>query len=148
MFKFVVKTVVVVLAIQAALGYLRKEGIVSGEIKINYSAVKEKLFEAIPKEKIAEEIKGLIFQKVKEGVNSQFDQFGREFSQKINDAKNDESEQKMLIHVISDGETLRELSEKYGVPDKVIKRINKIRGDRDLTAGKQLLIPFVARNVT
>jgi len=148
MFKFVVKVVVVVLAIQAALGYLRKEGIVTGEIKINYTAVKEKLFEVIPKEKIAEEVKGLIFQKVKESIDSQFDQIGSEFSQKINGDNEDESDQKMLIHVISDGETLRELSEKYGVSDKVIKKINKIHDDRDLTVGRELLIPFVSQNVT
>ncbi|NOZ60488.1 MAG: LysM peptidoglycan-binding domain-containing protein [Calditrichaeota bacterium] len=148
MFKFVVKVVVVVLAIQAALGYLKKEGIISGEIKINYTAVKEKIFEAIPKEKIAKEVKGLIYQKVKEGIDSRVDQLGTEFSQKLNDVQKDDSEQKMLIHVISDGETLRELSEKYGVSDKVIKKINKIHGDRDLTVGRELLIPFVARSVT
>ena len=148
MFKFLVKVVVVVLAIQAALGYLRKEGLVSGEIKINYSVLKKKIIKAIPKEKIAEEAKSLIYQKIKNGVDSQFDQIGSEFSQKILKDEDDDSQRNMLIHIVSDGETLRELSEKYGVPDKVIKKINNLRSDRDLKVGKELLIPFVNRNVT
>ncbi len=148
MFKFLVKVVVVVLAIQAALGYLRKEGLVSGEIKINYSALTEKIIEVIPKEKIAEEVKSLIYQKIKQGVDSQFDRIGTEFSQKILEDQEDESQRNLLIHIVSDGETLKELSEKYGVPDKVIKKINNIRSDRDLKVGKELLIPFVPRNVT
>lgn len=148
MFKFLVKVVVVVLALQAALGYLKKEGLISGEIHINYSAVKAKLLELVPEEKIANEVKGLIFKKVIDELDSKIPGTVSEFSQQISNEKQDYEERKLLIHVISPGETLKELSRKYGVSDKVIKKINKINGDGDLVEGKEILIPFIPKNVT
>jgi len=53
MIKFVVKCIIVLLVIQSAMKYLRKEEIIEGSIKINYPNMQRKLLALIPTEKIA-----------------------------------------------------------------------------------------------
>ncbi len=148
MFKFLVKVVVVVLAIQSAMGYLRKEEIISGEIHINYPVLKEKLLKIIPTEKIAEGLQDFVTTKVKESLASKLDEMSRSTSQQINQQSMGFSSPRIIVHVISEGETLSDLSQIYGVPWQVIKKINHIRDERNLEVGQQLRIPFRLKNVT
>ncbi|HDQ00200.1 MAG TPA: LysM domain-containing protein [bacterium] len=148
MFKFLVKVVVVVLAIQAGMGYLKKQEIISGNIKINYPVLKEKILKLIPTEKIAEKVQNAVTSQIKQAVSSKIDDWQRD---SIGSSQPDfvaSPQQKMLVHVVIEGETLGELSEAYDVPADVIKKINKIKDERDLTVGKQLKIPARGRNVT
>ncbi|MDW7679324.1 MAG: LysM domain-containing protein [bacterium] len=148
MFKFLVKVVVVVLAIQAGMGYLKKQEIISGNIKINYPVLKEKILKLIPTEKIAEKVQNAVTSQIKQAVSSKIDDWQRDSFGGSQPDFVASPQQKMLVHVVIEGETLGELSEAYDVPADVIKKINKIKDERDLAVGKQLKIPARGRNVT
>ena len=53
MIKFAVKCIIVLLALQSAMNYLRKEEIIEGSIRINYPVIQQKVLAAIPTKKIA-----------------------------------------------------------------------------------------------
>ena len=147
MFKFLVKVVVVVLAIQSGLGYLRKEGLISGEIKVNYHAVKEKILKIIPTDKIADKLQDVVTSKIKEVLSSKVDNWQTELSQNVSQGTMGERQSRVIVHIVSEGETLADLSQMYNVPWQVIKKINQIGDGRELTTGRQIRIPSIPRNI-
>ncbi len=148
MFKFFLKVVVVVIVLQIGMGYLRKEGIITGEIKINYPVVKEKIINLIPKEKIAQTLQDYLNQKIKETVASKVRDWEMELNGSSMVAAKEARRTKVVVHVIADGETLSEISQIYDVPWQVIKKINQLGDDSNLHIGQQLRIPARARNIT
>ena len=69
MFKFLVKVVIVVLALQSGMNFLRKEDIIVGEIKINYPVLKEKLLKLVPTKKITDKLLDVVNTKIN-GISS------------------------------------------------------------------------------
>lgn len=148
MFKFLVKVVVVVIALQTSMGYLRKEGIITGEIKINYPVVKEKIMKIIPTDKIAQTLQDYVTQKIKESLASKLDDWQQDLNTSSMVATGETRRTKVLVHVISDGETLSEISHIYDVPWQVIMKVNQLADDNNLTIGQQIKIPSRIKNIT
>ncbi len=148
MFKFLVKVVVVVLAIQAGMSFLRKEGIISGEIKINYAVVKEKVLKIIPTEKISEKLLDIVNSKIRDGLTSKVNAAENNFSHQLNHQNTASAKTQVIVHVVSQGETLSELSLRYGVHRKVIKKMNDLDDDGGLNVGQKIRIPAKEKNLT
>ena len=150
MFKFLVKVVIVVLALQSGMGYLKKEEILVGDMKINYPVLKEKLMKLVPTEEISEKLKDIVTAKISEALASEKRTSNEVYTKKITRNYNRKTTRstRVLVHVITHGETLNELSSLYGVPWQVIKKINNIANEKQLTVGQQLRIPSRIRNLT
>ena len=144
MFKFLVKVVMVVLALQSGVSYLQKEDILVGEIRVNYPVLKEKIMKLIPTEKITEKIKEVVNSKISEAFAANTETKEINFSEPVNDYV----KPRLVVHVVSNGETLSELSQIYGIPWQVIKKINDISNEDDLNVGQQIRIPARIRNFT
>ncbi len=144
MIKFIIKCIIVLLAIQSAMDYLRKEEIIEGSIKINYPTVQRKLLVFIPTEKIAGSIFDFVSNKVHDTIDKQ---------NQNNDASNSEQHHRdfpsyrIVFHVVKDGETLSELSQEYGVHWRVIQKINHINDEQRLSVGQMLKIPSKVKNL-
>ncbi len=137
MFKFLVKVVIVVLALQSGMSYLKKQDILIGEIKINYPVLKEKILKLIPTEKITEKLKDVVNSKISEAFAVKTETKDEASFEAVNDYRNP----RIVVHVVAQGETLAELSQRYGIPWQVIKKINDIHNENELVVGQQLRIP-------
>ena len=137
MFKFLVKVVIVVLALQSGVSYLQKQDILIGEMKINYPVLKEKILKLIPTEKVTEKLKDVVNSKISEAFADKTETKDDVSFDAVNDYKNP----RIVVHVVAQGETLAELSQKYGIPWQVIKKINDIHNENELVVGQQLRIP-------
>ena len=145
MIKFLFKLLVVWLALQSALGYLRKEEIIYGSIEINYPALQKKVLEIIPTEQISEAIIHIVTKKLKETLAPGEEQKSRFYRTDDVAARQNFRE---VVHVVHRGDTLSDLSEKYGVSWKVIKKINRIVNKDQLLVGQKLRIPSRLNNLT
>ena len=148
MVKFLVKVVIVVLALQTAMNYLRKEEIIVGEIKINYPVVKEKLLKLIPKEKISEKLLDIVNTKIEKRVSSENKPDYKLYSGEKSGNYQKNSFNAIVVHVVTQGETLSELSEIYGVNCKVLKKVNNLSDTMKLEVGQKIKIPTISKNLT
>lgn len=145
MIKFMFKLLVIWLALQSALGYLREQEIIYGSIEINYPVLQKKALEIIPTEEISEALIHLITKKLKESLTPETEQQNRFY--RTNEVTNRKSF-KEIVHVVHQGDTLTELSEQYGISWKVIKKINRIENKDQLLVGQRLRIPSRLNNLT
>ena len=103
MIKFIVKCIVVLLALQSAMDYLHQQEIIEGSIKINYQTIQQKMVAAIPTRKIANEIVKFATEGIKDVIANDhaphhhvsYDQSGER-----------NSRFKIVNHVVDNGETL------------------------------------------
>ena len=138
MIKFFIKCAIVLLALQSAMDFLRKEDIIEGSIKVNYQAVQQKVVAAIPAEEIAAGILKFATNKIKEVVTKDdATPFRISFDQK----KEKKSRFKIVSHVVGNGETLGNLSRRYGIHWRVIQRVNHLDTGQKLFIGQKLKIP-------
>jgi len=144
MFKFLVKVVIVVLALQSGVGYLQKQDVLIGDMKINYPVLKEKILKLIPTKKITEKLKDVVNSKISEAFAGESETKDDVFSESVKDY----GKPRIVVHVVAQGETLAALSQKYGIPWQVIKKINDIHNENELVVGQQLRIPARVRNLT
>jgi len=144
MFKFVFKLFVGWLALQSALGYLRREEIIYGSIEINYKALQRKVFEVIPTEEISKAIINAATSK----MNDSFKSHPENSIDSGDDIERRNSYFKEIVHVVHRGETLYDLSERYGVSWKVIKKINRLENMNQLWVGQKLRIPTRLASLT
>jgi len=138
MIKFIIKGIIVLLAMQSAMDYLRKEQIIEGSIEINYQTMQQKLKAAFPTKKISIRILEFAAARSRNAITN-------------NDAPNyrvcrdqQREEQpgfKIVNHVVDEGETLVELSQRYGVHWRVIQRVNHLGDEHKLLVGQRLRIP-------
>lgn len=138
MIKFIVKCVIVLLATQSAMDYLRQEEIIEGSIKINYQTVQQKLLAVIPTEKIKTGIIEFAANKVHDSLNK--DNQG-DFQVCRDQYREEIPRFKIVNHVVDDGETLDELSQRYGVHWRVIQKVNHLSNEHKLFIGQKLRIP-------
>ena len=144
MFKFLVKVVIVVLALQSGVSYLQKQEILVGEIRVNYPVLKAKLMELIPTEQITEKIKDVVNSK----INDPFSATNNNRDDVYSDPVIDYQKPRIVVHVVSRGETLSTLSHAYGIPWQVMKKTNDLSNENDLGVGQQSRIPTTNRNFT
>lgn len=145
MIKFLFKLFVVWLALQSALGYLREEEIIHGSIEINYPVLQRKVLEIIPTEQISEALIHLVTKKLKDALDAGED--GGFLNHREGD-KSPSTSFREIVHVVDRGDTLTELSERYGVSWKVIKKINQIENKNRLRVGQRLRIPSRVTHLT
>lgn len=139
MIKFIVKTVIVLLALQSAMDYLRKEEIIKGSIEINYPVVQEKLIGSIPAKKIAagilhftaQTIQGAITTELRAGERSSFRTVDHE----------EVPAYKIVFHTVNEGESLNLLAQKYNIHWRVIQKVNRLEDHQPLYVGQALKIP-------
>jgi len=130
MVKLGLKGIIFFMGIQSLFGRLQTEGIITGSIKINYSAIQHKIIDVITSDEVNAMIKNY--------ENSEENQF---YQAPRMVPKNDRV--KVYHHVVQRGETLSNLGETYGVSWKVIKKANKIYNERLLQVGQDLVIPVL-----
>ncbi len=119
------------------MDYLRKEEIIEGSIKINYQTIQQKVFSVIPTKKIANGMFKVATEGIKDVVANDdaphhhfsYDQQGEQTSGF-----------KIVNHVVDKGETLNELSQRYGVHWRVIQRVNHLIDGNKLFIGQRLRI--------
>ena len=138
MIKFIVKCIIVLLAMQSAMNFLRKEEIIEGSIKINYTVIQEKVFEAIPTKKIAAGILEFAVERIQDAVTNSDEQNYRVYHDQQREEK---PGFKIVNHVVDEGETLEEISQRYGVHWRVIQKVNHLSYGHKLFAGQRLKIP-------
>lgn len=138
MIKFIVKSVIVLLALQSAMNYLRKQDIIEGSIEINYPIVQQKLVGSIPAKKIAAGLFEVILDKIQSGANNNYQ---ATFPARHDQVRERNPHFKIVEHVVDRGETLNELAQRYGVHWRVIQRVNHLADGRDLFVGQRLKIP-------
>ncbi len=148
MFKFLVKVGIVVLALQSGMSFLKKQEILIGDIRINYPVLKEKILSLIPTEKITEKISDVVNSKISEVFSDETASSDKVPSDAAGEGFSDYNNTRIFVHVVTDGETLNGLSERYGIPLQVIKKINNISDENDLTVGQQIKIPARSQNLT
>jgi len=148
MFKFLVKVVIVVLALQSGMSYLKKEDIIVGEIKINYPVLKEKLLKLIPTNKIADKLLDVVNTKISQAFTTDKETENDIVSDNAMETLEKNKKTRTVVHVVAQGETLGELSHIYGIPSPVIIKINNIQDDKKLSVGQRLRIPARSKNLT
>jgi|SaaInl7_135m_RNA_FD_contig_21_3436677_length_597_multi_15_in_0_out_0_1 LysM repeat protein len=148
MFKFLVKVVIVVLAIQSGMGYLKKEDIIVGEIRINYPVLKEKLLKLVPTKKIADKLLDVVNTKISQALGTKKETKTSAASENTIEPVNKNTVSRTFVHVVTRGETLVELSDIYGIPSPVIKKINNIQEKQKLLVGQRIRIPSRSKNLT
>ena len=138
MIKLIIKCIIVLLALQSAMDYLRKEEIIEGAIKINYQTVQQKVFAVIPTEKIATGIVKFAADKIQDVIaNDDVPNY-----RVCRDHHREENPRfKIVNHVVDNGETLDVLSQRYGVHWRVIQRVNHLDTGHKLFVGQNLRIP-------
>ena len=148
MFKFLVKVVIVVLALQSGMGYLKKEDIIVGEIRINYPVLKEKLLKLVPTKKIADKLLDVVNTKISQAFATKKETKTSAASENTIEPVNKNTVSRTFVHVVTRGETLVELSDIYGIPSPVIKKINNIQEKQKLLVGQRIRIPSRSKNLT
>lgn len=148
MFKFLVKVVIVVLALQSGMSYLKKNQILVGSIKINYPVLKEKLIKLIPTEKLAAKLPDVVNTKINQAIQTNSGQKHDDTSQTEPGSFNEYQKFRLVIHVVAQGETLSDLSQVYGISSQVIQKINNLQNDDKLTVGQEVKIPIRSRDLT
>ncbi len=138
MIKFIVKCVIVLLALQSAMDYFRKEAIISGSIEINYPVIQQKLVAAISIRHIAAGLVEFTMNKIQGAANHEIQ---RNFQVCRDQFVEKAPRFKIIEHVVEHGETLNELSQRYGVHLLVIQRVNHLHTDYKIFVGQKLKIP-------
>lgn len=138
MIKFTVKCIIVLLAVQSAIDFLRKKEIIEGSIKINYQTMQQKLLAVIPTEKIATGIFDFATKRIRDAVTNNDEPNYRVCRDQLREEK---PGFKIVNHVVNEGETLAELSQRYGVHWRVIQRVNHLSDGHKLPVGQRLRIP-------
>lgn len=145
MIKFIVKTVIVLLALQSAMDYLRQEEIIEGSIRVNYPVIRQKLIAALPPKKIAA---GLV-QRAAGTVK-------KTAAAPVYAAENGWSEAeradalpsfRIVYHVVTAGESLADLAQRYQIHWRVIQKANHISAGEPLYVGQVLKIPSRIKNM-
>ena len=145
MIKFIVKTIIVLLALQSAMDYLRKEEIIEGSIEINYPVIQQKLLAAVPTKKIAtgmlhfaaHTVQNAIATELRAGENASF----------VSARTEDAPAFKIVYHIVTEGESLGGLAQRYNVHWRVIQKVNRMSDDEPMYVGQVLKIPSRTRNV-
>ncbi len=145
MIKFIVKTVIVLLALQSAMDYLRKEEIIEGSIEINYPVIQQKLVGSISTKKIATGILHFAAQTIQGAIATELR------AEECSVAKSVCSEEvpayKVVYHIVKAGDSLSLLSQKYNIHWRVIQKANRISDEQPLYVGQVLKIPSRASNL-
>ncbi|MCU0642657.1 MAG: LysM peptidoglycan-binding domain-containing protein [bacterium] len=145
MIKFIVKTVIVLLALQSAMNYLRKEEIIEGSIEINYPVVQQKLVGTIPAKKIAAGILHFTAQTIQGAITTEL---RAEERSSVNPVYHEEvPAYKIVYHVVNEGESLNILSQKYNIHWRVIQKVNRMDDAQPLYIGQVLKIPTRNKNL-
>lgn len=139
MMKSIIKTVIVLLALQSAMGYLRNEQIIEGSIRINYSVIQQKLIGAVPVRKITSGMVQAIAQTALQSVSPKL--HAAEYCLAEGRDTKDVAAFKIVHHVVAEGESLAALAQIYGVHWRVIQKVNRIGDDEPLFVGQILRIP-------
>ncbi len=139
MIKFIVKTVIVLLALQSAMDYLRQEEIIEGSIRINYPMFKQKLIAAVPTRKIVSGMAQVVARTVQHAASVEFGR-GENLTSKTS-AFEKQPAYKIVYHVVAEGESLAELAQRYQVHWRVIQKANQMADDEPLFVGQVLKIP-------
>ncbi|MBC8180038.1 LysM peptidoglycan-binding domain-containing protein [candidate division KSB1 bacterium] len=148
MFKFLVKVVIVVLAIQSGMSFLKKEEILVGEIRINYPVLKEKLLKIVPTNKITDKLLDVVNTKVSQALTTEKETKISIASENVIETFEQNKGSRTVVHVVAQGETLSELSSIYGISSLVIKKINNIQDEKQLSVGQRIRIPDRSKNLT
>jgi nucleoid-associated protein YgaU len=138
MLKFIAKCIIVLLALQSAMNFLRKEEIIEGSIKIKYTVIQQKVLAAIPTKKIAAGILEFAVERIHDAVTNDDEPNYRVYHVQQGEEK---PGFKIVNHVVDEGETLEELSQRYGVHWRVIQRVNHLIDGNKLFTGQRLRIP-------
>lgn len=141
MIKLGFKGLIFLMGIQSLFGKLQSEGIISGSIKINYSVIQQKIIQLI----MSEEVDGMI-KKFDETENNYFET-PRRRNYESDQTAHENRRLKIYHHVVQRGETLTNLGEMYGISWKVIQKANKIKGEKFLEEGQDIIIPVLQANV-
>ncbi|MDZ7333392.1 MAG: LysM peptidoglycan-binding domain-containing protein [candidate division KSB1 bacterium] len=140
MIKFIIKAVIVLLALQSAMDYLREQGIIEGSIEINYSVIKQKLLAAVPTKQIAT---GMVHFAAPAVQNAIVTDLRAEENASFISARNvDRPTFKIIYHIVTEGESLGELAQRYNVHWRVIQKANRMSEDEPLQVGQVLKIPI------
>lgn len=145
MIKFIVKAVIVLLALQAAIDYLRKEEIIKGSIEINYSAIQQKLFGENPATKMTKALVQFSSRSIQNAIAKKSNV--AEHSTLNRHHQETVPAYKIVYHVVNEGESLNILSQKYNVHWRVIQKINGIEDHQPLYIGQPLKIPTRSKNL-
>ena len=138
MIKFAVKCIIVLLALQSAMNYLRKEEIIEGSIRINYPVIQQKVLAAIPTKKIAAGIVKFTTERIQDAIANDEEPNYRV----CHDQQREENSHfKIINHIVDKDETLEQLSQRYGVHWRVIQRVNHLSDKHKLLVGQRLRIP-------
>lgn len=129
---------IVLLALQSAMDYLRNEEIIEGSIKINYQTVQQKVLAVIPTKKIAAEIVKFASERIQDTITTNDELKYRScYEQRMKETPRF----KIVNHVVVKGETLEQLSQRYGINWRVIQRVNHMNEGDKLMVGQRLRIP-------
>ncbi len=145
MIKFIAKCIIVLLAFQSAMDYLRRQEIIEGSIKINFAVIQQKLFAAIPAKKIATGMLQFAEAKIEDGVILEVQV--KESASLIKSSIEGESVFKIVYHRVREGESLRELAQQYAIHWRVIQRMNQLLDGQPIYVGQVLKIPMRKRNL-
>ncbi len=148
MFKFMVKVVIVVLVLHTGMSYLKKERILDGDIRINYLVLKEKLKKLVPTQQLAAELVEAVNSKISPESKTASAMNQQTKAEAEADDLTENQDSRFVIHVVEQGETLQQLSRLYGVPSRVIQRINNLSSQDELTVGQEIRIPNRTRDLT
>jgi nucleoid-associated protein YgaU len=137
------KLVIGFLAFNAIMANLKQEGVVSGQITVNYPKLIQKVSENIgvrfvdSDEAMYPQNSGVRY------VENNFDDLPvyseQDQSERLEDIFTDLEDE--TFHIVQDGETLISLSSIYGVSWESIRETNHIADVRRLHPGQKLVIP-------
>ena len=109
MIRLLIKCIIIVLAIQSTIDYLRKHGIIASSINLNYQVLNAKFLELIP----AKKLQGIFLQH--NTSKNKYFKYVIDDSRKNNvDGFQDKGKKsyRLLWYVVREGETLDKLSQK------------------------------------
>ena len=145
MIKFIVKTVIVLLALQSAMNYLRKEEIIEGSIEINYPVIQQKLVGNISTKKIATGVFHFAAQTIQGAIATELR--AEECSVTKSSCSGGVPSYKIVYHIVKAGESLNVLSQKYNIHWRVIQKANRISDEQPIYVGQVLKIPTRNKNI-
>jgi len=145
MIKFTIKCIIVLLALQSAVDFLRKEEIIEGSIEINYPVIRQKLRTAVPTKKIATGILQFTAHTIQNAITTELRAEERSPSENYN--HEEVPAFKIVHHIVNEGESLSVLSQKYNIHWRVIQKVNRISDEQPMYVGQALKIPTRNNNL-
>jgi len=147
--KTLFKVFIGLLAFNAIIGNLRRDGVISGHITINYPRLVKSMSNNIFIEFVSED-NPVQYPPTNNAVqvihnHQELEElpvyYQNQPEERLEDLFDDIPSNQTNVHIFTNGETLMTLSSIYGVPRESIKKTNGIRHERDLRPGQIIWIP-------